>query len=148
MLGEVIEISAHIVGYRSAESVVFFVKCEENCTTSNGSTNYIITWTIPILISDKLGLRNKNNCHTKWSFVKITFLWYCLHFDLVVELVPCQSGYTYNKETIQFEYYTTDDVVSCTPQPTIKRDYWFGVVDNTTTVSWCPYTYCNFDGEE
>ena len=149
MLGEVIEIPAQIVGAnnKSAESVAFFVTCEENCTTSNGSTNYMITGTIPVLISDKLGgikITGIQNGPT----LKLQLMSATITLHLVVELVPCRSGYTYSKETMQCECYTTDDVVSCTPQTTIKRDHWFGMVDNATTVSRCPYTYCNFDRQE
>ena len=149
MLGEEIEIPAQIVGYnnRSAESTVFFVTCEENCTTSNGSTNYMITGTIPILISDKFG-GIKITGIQNGPPLKLHLFSVSLQFDLVVELISCRSGYTYNKVAMQCECYTTDGIVSCTPEPTIKRDYWFGMVDNTTTVSRCPYTYCNFRRRE
>ena len=143
MLGEEIEIPAQVVGYnnQSAESVIFFVTCEENCTTSNGSTNYMITGTNPILISDKFG-GIKITGIQNGPPLKLHLFSVSLHFDLVVELTGCHSGYTYNKVTMQCECYTTDGIVSCSPEPTIKRDYWFGMVDNTTTVSRCPYTYC------
>ncbi|XP_065911850.1 uncharacterized protein [Dysidea avara] len=149
MLGEEIEIPAQVVGYnnKSAESTLFFVTCEENCTTSNGSTNYMITGTNPVLISDKFGGLKitgiQNGPPLKLHLFSIS-----LQFDLVVELIPCRSGYTYNKVTMQCECFTTDGIVSCTPEPNIKRDYWFGIVDNTTTVSRCPYTYCNFRRRE
>ena len=149
MLGEVMEIPAQVVGYnnQSAESTIFFVECIENCTTSNG-INYNITGNNPILINDMFrgivitGIHNGPPLKLRLTSTTITL-------DLVVELTPCRSGYTYNKETMQCKCYTTDGVVSCTPKPTtIKRDYWFGMVDNTTTVSRCPYTYCNFRRRE
>ena len=149
-LGEVIEIPAQIVGYnnKSAESTVFFVECIENCITSNGDINYIINGPNPILVSDMfrgtiiIGKQKGPPLHLQLMSTTIT-----LH--LIVELAPCRSGYTYNKKTMQCECYTTDGVVSCTPPPTtIRRDYWFGMVDNTITVSRCPYTYCNFDRQE
>ena len=149
MLGEEIEIPAEVVGYnnKSAESAVFFIACEENCTTSNGSTNYMITGTTPILISDKFG-GIKITGIQNGPPLKLHLFSASLHFDLVVELIPCRSGYMYNKVTMQCECYTTDGIVSCSSEPTIERDYWFGMVDNTTTVSRCPYTYCNFRRRE
>ena len=149
MLGEEIEIPAQVVGYNneSAESTVFVVTCEENCTTSNGSTNYMITGTNPVLISDKfVGIKItgiQNGPPLKLHLFSVS-----LGFDLVVELIPCRSGYTYHDTKMQCECYTTDGIVSCTPEPTIKRDYWFGMVENATTVSRCPYTYCNFRRRE
>ncbi|XP_065910533.1 uncharacterized protein [Dysidea avara] len=149
MLGKELNISADVVdcNNKSAESTVFFVECIENCTTSNGSTNYMITGNIPILVSDKIegikitGIQNGPPLKLQLMSTTITL-------NLVIELIPCQSGYTYNNETKQCKCYTTDGIVSCKPELTIKRGYWFGMVDNTTTVSRCPYTYCNFSHGE
>ena len=143
MLGEVMEIPAQVVGYNneSTESTIFFVECIENCT------NYNITGNNPILINDMFrgivitGIQNGPPLKLQLMSTTITL-------DLVIEVIPCRSGYIYNKLTMQCVCYTTDGIVSCTPEPTIKRDYWFGMVDNTTTVSRCPYTYCNFRRRE
>ena len=131
MLGKELNISVEVVGYnnKSAEPTVFFVECIENCTTSNGSTNYMITGNnIPILVSDKIegikitGIQNGPPLKLQLMSTTITL-------NLVIELIPCQSGYTYNNETMQCKCYTTDGIVSCKPELTIKRDYWFGMVE-------------------
>jgi len=148
MLGEEMEIPAKVVGYnnKSAESTIFFVKCIDDCPTNYGK-NYNITGINPILINDMFrgiaitGIQNGPPLKLQLMSTTITL-------NLTIELIPCRSGYTYNKTSMQCECYTTDGIVSCKPEPTIRRDYWFGMVDNTTTVSRCPYTYCNFRRRE
>ena len=107
----------------------------------------MITGAVPVLISDKFGGINitgiQNGPPLKLQLMSTT-----ITLNLTIELIPCRSGYTYNKTSMQCECYTTDGIVSCKPEPTIRRDYWFGMVDNTTTVSRCPYTYCNFRRRE
>ena len=141
-LGEVIHIPAQVVGYNneSAESTVFLVTCIENCTN-----NYVINGTNPVLINEKFrGIVLTGVQHG--PSLKLLLMSTTIRLHLLVELVPCRSGYTYKNKAC--ECYTTDGIVSCKPQTTIRRDYWFGMVDNTTTVSRCPYTYCNFSREE
>ena len=64
---------------------------------------------------------------------------------LIAELSPCHPGFFYERSTEQCVCYDDSDVVSCSGSTsTIKRGYWFGVVDGKRTLAVCPNNYCNF----
>ncbi|XP_065914553.1 putative leucine-rich repeat-containing protein DDB_G0281931 [Dysidea avara] len=66
-------------------------------------------------------------------------------FVLIAELFPCYLGYYYDNTTQKCVCYDDGDIVSCSGSTsTIKRGYWFGVVDGKSTVTVCPNNYCNF----
>ena len=140
-LGQEIRIPARIVGYNneSAEATVFFVNCIENCS------NIEIIGRIPVLINDRLsgisiiGKKSASTMSTKLQLSSDT-----ITVNLTVEITSCLPGYSYDSSTMQCECFTTNDIVSCSPNTTIKRDHWFGVVDDIATVSVCPNGYCNF----
>ena len=140
-LGQEIRIPAHIVGYNneSAEATVFFVNCIKSCS------NIEIIGRIPVLINDQLsgisiiGKKSASTMSTKLQLSSDT-----ITVNLTVEITSCLPGYSYDSSTMQCECFTANDIVSCSPKTTIKRDHWFGVVDDITTVSVCPNGYCNF----
>ena len=65
--------------------------------------------------------------------------------QLIAELSTCHPGYHYDNTTQKCVCYDDSDIVSCSGSTsTIKRGYWFGVVDGKSTVTVCPNNYCNF----
>ena len=65
--------------------------------------------------------------------------------NLIVELSKCRLGFWYSSNTQICECYDTSNVVSCSgSSSTIKRGYWFGIVDGKSTITSCPNNYCNF----
>ena len=144
-LGQEIRVPAQILGYNNetAEATVFFITCVENCS------NIEIIGTIPVLINDQLsGIHMIGNTSASTMSIKLQLSSDTITLNLTVELTSCLPGYVYDSTTRQCECFTTDDIVSCSPNTTIKRDYWFGVVDGITTVSVCPNGYCNFSHRE
>jgi len=65
---------------------------------------------------------------------------------MVVELSPCYPGFVYEPVLLKCICFSdSDHIVSCSGSTsTIKRGYWFGIVDGETTVAVCPNEYCNF----
>ena len=140
-LGQEIRIPAHIVGYNneSAEATVFFVKCVENCS------NIEIIGRKPVLINDQLsGISIIGKKSSSTMSIKLQLSSDTITVNLTIEITSCLPGYSYDSSTKQCKCFTTNDIVSCSPNTTIKRDHWFGVVDDITTVSVCPNGYCNF----
>ena len=140
-LGQEIRIPAKIIGYNneSAEATVFFITCVENCS------NIEIIGRLPVLINDQLsGIRIIGGKKVSTTSVKLQLSSDTITLNLTVGLTSCSPGFVYDSTTRQCECFTTDDIISCSPNTTIQRDYWFGVVDGITTVSICPNGYCNF----
>ena len=144
-LGEEIKIPAIILGYnnKSAEATRFFVECFQNCI------DFRIEGDSIVLINNMFsgiritGVKIRQN-------VLITLRLYSGMIDLKlnVDLVPCQLGYAYNGVTRQCHCYNVDNIVSCGVNTTIKKDYWFGMIDEQATVSLCPNKYCNISRAE
>ena len=67
--------------------------------------------------------------------------------ELIIELSPCHPGFYYdNDNTTQWCIcYYDDDIITCSDSTSlIRRGYWFGVVNDKSTVTVCPHNYCNF----
>ena len=144
-LGQEIRVDAEILGYNneSAEATVFFIACVENCS------NIEIIGTVPVLINDQLrDIYVIGSIGASTMSIKLQLSSDTITLNLTVELTSCLPGYVYDSRTRQCECFIADDIVSCSPNTTIKRDYWFGVVDGITTVSVCPNGYCNFSRRE
>ena len=63
--------------------------------------------------------------------------------ELITELSPCHPGFYHDNTTCVC--YSDSDIVSCSGSTSsIKRGYWFGEVNDKTTVAICPNSYCNF----
>jgi len=64
---------------------------------------------------------------------------------LLAELSSCHPGFHYDNTIEKCVCYDNSGIVTCSSSTsTIKRGYWFGVVDGITTVAVCPNNYCNF----
>ena len=67
--------------------------------------------------------------------------------ELIIELSPCHPGFYYNDSTYakRCVCYDNDDIITCSDSTSlIKRGYWFGVVNDKSTVTVCPNNYCDF----
>jgi len=66
---------------------------------------------------------------------------------LIIEIsAKCHAGFHYIQEENKCICYTTDGIISCTgSNADITRGYWFGTVNEQTTVVVCPVSYCKFD---
>ena len=68
-----------------------------------------------------------------------------ISINLTVELSQCHSGFDYSSKSQKCECYSTKNIISCSgSSSTIKRGYWFGTVNDKSTVASCPNDYCNF----
>jgi len=68
-----------------------------------------------------------------------------IYINLTVELSPCPLGFQHDNATQRCICYNSSDIVSCFGSTSsIKRGYWFGIVDGKATVTVCPNNYCDF----
>ena len=64
---------------------------------------------------------------------------------LIIELSPCHPGSHYDNGIQSCVCYNDADIVSCSGSTSsIKKNYWFGEVNDQATVTFCPNNYCNF----
>ena len=140
MLGQNIEIPASIIGYndRPSEATRFFIECIENCIEFN-----IIGGPVILIIDRLSGISVIGSRVNNDVFMTIKLHRGVINVSLRIELFPCQLGYTYNHAARQCYCYTVHNIISCAGNATtIKKDYWFGVIDEQATVSLCPNKYC------
>ena len=145
-LGKNIEIPANITGYNDepSEAAKFFIDCIENCVEFS-----IIGGPI-VLVSNRLSGISVIGQNVKHNNASVTIRLYSgtINLNLSVDIFPCHLGYTYNQTAKQCYCYTVDNVISCTVNTTIKKDHWFGMIDEKATVSLCPSKYCNLSRTE
>ena len=144
-LGEEIQIPAIILGYnnKSAEATRFFVECFQNCI------DFRIEGDSIVLINNMFsGIRITGIKIRQNATITLRLYSGMIDLKLNVDLVPCQLGYAYNGVTKQCHCYNVDNIVSCGVNTTIKKEYWFGMIDEQATVSICPNKYCNFSRTE
>ena len=70
-----------------------------------------------------------------------------ISIQLIAELSPCHPGFYYDDTTHvqRCVCYDDNDIITCSDSSSfIRRGYWFGVVDDESTVTVCPNNYCNF----
>ena len=144
-LGKDIEIPARIIGYndKPSEATRFFIECIENCI------GFSVTGGPIILVTNKLSGISVTGKKVKHSaLVSLRIHGGVVNVTLKIKIFPCQLGYTYNNTTKQCYCYTINNIVSCTANTTIKKDYWFGMISEEATVSLCPNKYCDFSRTE
>ena len=147
-LGKDIRIQANIVGYndKPSEATRFFVEllCTENCMDFDISGGPIILINQRIAGISITGKRIKQTTSVTLRLYRGT-----IDLSLIVVLFPCQLGYAYNEKARHCYCYNVDNIASCAANTTtIKKDHWFGVIGEQTTVSVCPNKYCNFSRTE
>ena len=63
--------------------------------------------------------------------------------QLIVELSPCHPGFYYSNKSCAC--YDDNDIITCSGSTSlIRRGYWFGEVNDKSTVTVCPNNFCNF----
>ena len=68
-----------------------------------------------------------------------------LSVKLTIELSQCHPEFWYSSKSQKCECYSTNNIITCSSNSsTIKRGYWFGIVNGKPTVTLCPNDYCNF----
>ena len=152
-LGQEIITGACVLDYydQPTNAVQFVVSGENN-------TDYHINGVHDILIScGNNTLRgitifgNKAILHTFINY-SMTIAFHTNAFDeftfsikLIVGISPCYPGFKHSDELQRCACYDNTDVVFCIgSNSTIKRGYWFGIVNGQPTVTVCPVNYCDF----
>ena len=146
MLGQDINVPASIYGYNGerAETTKFLVNCIENC-----EKHKIMGDTLIRVYRKFSGIKIKGgkiNTDTNIS-LNVTGVGIDMSIIVNVILVPCHVGYKHNKSIERCDCYSVDNIISCsTDEATamIKRNYWYGVLDEVATISVCPNGYCSF----
>ena len=114
-----------------------------DCRTLQGINNLIVTGSPPLRDTISAITIQLN------SFYDSTFDWKPITVNLNVQLSSCHLGFYYSSDVEHCVCYTTDNIVTCSgSNSTITNGYWFGTVDDQSTVTVCPDNYCNFDNCE
>ena len=114
-----------------------------DCNTLQGINNLVIT-----------GSRPPNDINSTLtiqlnSFYDSRFDWKPITVNLNVQLSFCHSGFHYSSDLEHCVCYTTDNIVTCSDSnSTIRNGYWFGTINEQSTVTIYPINYCNFDNCE
>ena len=146
MLGQNIKINACVLSFhdRHAGSENFVVS-GENEHQSLGGTQFV-----PIACDFFEGIIVRGKKISDKTNFTMTITSYRnsdieIFVRLIAELSPCHSGFHYDSADEKCVCYDDSDIVSCSGSTsTIKRGYWFGIVEGKTTVATCPNNYCDF----
>ena len=150
MLGQEIIIDACVRDYydQPAVETQFMVDSNDEDHTINGSNS--------VLISCDNGLQGINVEGSKISntanfTMSLTFNagsqsgLKTISIELIIELSPCHPGFYYDSTTKKCVCYYDDDIITCSDITShIRRGYWFGVVNDKSTVTVCSNNYCDF----
>ena len=114
-----------------------------DCNTLQGINKLVITGSRPLNdINSTLTIQLN-------TFYDSRFDWKPITVNLNVQLSSCHSGFHYSSDLEHCVCYTTDNIVTCSDSnSTIRNGYWFGTVNEQSTVTVCPISYCNFDNCE
>ena len=149
ILGHRISFNGSVFDYfnHSAAPTQFDVQCQDNCAGIELTDNRILVdnvTALSLILTGKQVTSKGRNVTLKLASVLET-LNKRISSSVVVELVPCTPGYTYDRTCNCCDCYHHQDIVECVEDYNeIKRGYWFGTVRNTTTVSLCPNQYCEY----
>ena len=146
MLGQDIETGACVLSYfdQHADETEFVV--------TGNNQNYTIEGSIFVSISCKkfegigiIGNKVSNRTNFSLSVTSFTSSESEISIEIIIEVSPCHPGFVHYNGTQKCACYNSSDIVSCVgSESSIKRGYWFGVLDDKPTVSICPNDYCNF----
>jgi len=148
MLGQAIDIPASLLGYNNetAEIAEFIITCANECD------GYSIEGDTLISLRNKFtGMRiiGREMFYKTTVTIELLGIGLKLNTTIHIGLVPCHVGYQYKSTKSQCECYTAKRVVTCTRhQTTINQNFWFGIINNITTISICPSGYCNYSCAE
>ena len=150
ILGSEIIINACVRDYydQCADATRFVV-------SSNSQNYHIIGASTGVLIScnNPRGIRVTGDEVTTMSNISMTLTSHDGHLsdlktisvELIIELSPCHPGFYYDNTAKMCICYYDDDIITCSDSTSlIRRGYWFGEVNDKSTVTVCPNNYCNF----
>ena len=146
MLGQNIKINACVLSFHDQPARgVDFVVSGENHNHNLGGTQFV---PIACNLFEGVSVTGKETSDiTNFTMMITSYTNSDLEISvqLIAELSPCHPGYHYDNTTQKCVCHDDSDIVSCSGSTsTIKRGYWFGVVDGKSTVTVCPKNYCNF----
>ena len=147
MLGQDITIDACVLGFndQTAGSVDFVVSSKDQEYKIDG--RFVSVACKEFQGVGVTGKRISNRTNFTMTIASYVSSQSEISITLIMELSPCHPGFYYNDSTETCICY--NDVVSCSGGTSmIKRGYWFGLVNNKSTVSICPLNYCNFTSSE
>ena len=153
MLGQEITIHTCLLDYyhKPAEVTQFKIYGESDqfySTDGSGYTSVSCNHTIDGI--SIIGNKSISNSPLNYSIIFTSYttgksVRKIVSVNLTVGLSPCHPGFQYQRESQKCECYNTSGVVYCSDSSSaIKRGYWFGIVNEISTVTFCPINYCNF----
>ena len=151
MFGAEIVVPASVLDYynQSVDSIQFLVHSETH-------SNYLNSGPKDVLISNNkfagVNIIGNQTLSKLSNFSIIVILntalnsnWKQISLKLIIELSPCHPGFWQYPNSKRCKCYNANDIVFCSgSNSTIKRGYWFGNVTGKPTVTFCPFSYCNF----
>ncbi|XP_065919072.1 uncharacterized protein [Dysidea avara] len=125
----------------------FDVRCHQNCSGIKLADDRVLVDNITALSLTLTGEQvtsKSRNVTLKLTSVLDTFN-KRISTSVVIELVPCFPGYYYDRTCNCCKCYQHQDIVKCADDYNeMKRGYWFGTINNATTVCLCPNQYCEY----
>ena len=151
MLGQEIIIDACVQDYFDQPAVEkqFMMDSNDEDHTINGTNSVLISCTNGLQginvtgskISDITHFTMHLTSHTGTSLLDLK----TILIKLIIELSPCHPGFYYDDTAQRCVCYYDDDIITCSGSASfIRRGYWFGVVNDKSTVTVCPNNYCDF----
>jgi len=147
MLGQEIIIDACVLDYydQPAGETQFRVYSNDEDHAINGTNSVLISCAelqgINVTgskISDAINFTMNLTSHIGSSSDSKT-----ISIGLIIELFPCHPGFYYDDK--RCACYHHNDIITCSGSTSlIRRGFWFGVVNDKSTVTICPNNYCNF----
>ncbi|XP_065896008.1 uncharacterized protein [Dysidea avara] len=150
MLGQDIAIDGCVLDYYGQVGNVeqFIISADTNKNYHiNGSQRILFSCNVVHEVS-VLGAKAETNFNYS-MFLKLYNIqkvdWKVFSISLIVEVTPCQPGFSYDNKTQKCICFTANSIIECSGgHSNIKRGYWFGIVTGKPTVTICPINYCTF----
>ena len=154
MLGQEIIINGCVLDYYNnsliSEAQLLNIESDDGDYNIDGSDNVLVSCNHTF---EGISITGNNNVSAITSNTSINLT---LHFDrnsestslsvnLIVEVSPCHPGFVYDSLLQKCVCYDGNNIVLCSDNTsTIRRGYWFGMVNGKPTVANCPVNYCDF----
>ncbi|XP_065896009.1 uncharacterized protein [Dysidea avara] len=148
MLGQDIAIDGCVLDYYGQVGNVeqFIISADTNKNYHiNGSQHILFSCNVVHELS-VLGAKAETNFNYS-MFLKLYNIqkvdWKVFSINLIVEVTPCQAGFSYDNKTQKCICFTANSIIECSGgHSNIKRGYWFGIVTGKPTATICPINYC------
>ena len=151
MLGTEIAIPACVLDYyqKPIDSTQFLVHSEMHPNYNNSGPKEVLISCDNFeginIIGDQSLSKSINFSINITLNVALNSDWKQISVNLIILLSPCHPGFWQYPNSSRCECYNAKDIVFCSGNSsTIKRGYWFGIVTEKPTVTFCPIDYCNF----